>query len=201
MDVDFLNETFKKITKNRFYQHGILYGKPRRGHGEGTIAAHIAELERNLEIVEAMRKITEEEHWKSMILIHVHDTFKGCARRDAAILDPDSHASLAREFLEAFLDDKDMLNIVQYHDLGYAVYKKREHTGRLDEEKLMRGLNAIKNKDLFLLFSIIDTCTVSKGREMIRWLVEEVSARFPFPETTVTTGLILPGPDRIGDAW
>jgi hypothetical protein len=192
-------EIFQRITADARYKLNIEYGKPRRGHAEGTIKAHIADLEANLRAIDGKWRVSDDERWKLMILIHVHDSFKAVAKHGSAILDPKSHASLARAFLAEFLDDPDLLNIVQYHDLGYAVYRKFQQTGKLDEAKLMQGLDAVEDKDLLLLFSIIDSCTPSKGREMIRWFVDQVNIRFP--KTTVHESIILDGPERVGDSW
>ena len=190
---------YERIVQSPFYEEGVKYGKPRRGHEEGTVAKHIEELENNLEYLNHSLSLPYDLYWKLMVLIHVHDTFKGVAKRDSPILDPENHASLAKKFLEDFTDDQDMLNITQFHDLSYAVYKKMKATGRFDEAKLQHGLKQIKDLDLLLLFSIIDGCTASKGREKIIWFVEEVNRLYP--ETTIKVKHIIPGPMLVGDTW
>src|SRR6516225_8855630 len=102
------------------YQRNLDWGKPRRGHPEGTVRAHIAELERNLDRLAP--RLSEEEHGKLRLLIHTHDTFKGEAESGVAITDPRSHASLARAFLAGHCDDADLLAMVQYHDEPYALW-------------------------------------------------------------------------------
>lgn len=194
-------EIRSRIVRDERYQRNIQYGKPRRGHEEGTVAAHIEELTNNLEYLNHKLSLPTELYWQLNVLIHVHDSFKAEAKRDSAILDPQSHASLARAFLAEFTNDEDMLNIVQFHDLGYAVYRKLKQTGKLDEEKLEHGLQQIKDKDLLLLFSIIDSCTASKGREMITWFVEEVKRRYPEEVCDRVTEWILPGPMLVGGTW
>lgn len=194
-------EIRSRIVRDERYQRNIQYGKPRRGHEEGTVAAHIEELTNNLEYLNHKLSLPSELYWQLNVLIHVHDSFKAEAKRDSAILDPQSHASLARAFLAEFTDDEDMLNIVQFHDLGYAVYRKLKQTGKLDEKKLEHGLQQIKDKDLLLLFSVIDSCTASKGREMITWFVEEVKNRYPEEVCASATEWIIPGPMLVGDTW
>lgn len=184
-----------KIIRDPRYLANIKYGKPRRGHGEGTVEAHIEELERNLYALDLEES---DSYWKLSVLIHVHDSFKAEAKRNAPILDPQSHASLAKEFLAEFTDDKDMLTIVQYHDLNYAVYKNWKETGKLNEERMLDALDKIENLNLFLRFCIIDACTDSKGREMITWFVQWVNANY---DVTVTTDDILPGKMVNGEAW
>jgi hypothetical protein len=192
---------YETITADPRYQANIQYGKPRRGHAEGSVSAHIRDLDLNLEELVRRGLVPAEgpAYWKLKVLIHVHDTFKAEATKDSPILDPRSHASLAREYLHGFTHDDDMLRITQFHDIGFAVYQKMQATGRFDEAKLMTGLEGIGNMDLFLLFAIIDACTPSKGRRMIRWFVEEVNKRFP--STTIRPEHILPGPDMVGEVW
>src|SRR4051812_5872310 len=103
-----------RITADERYRRNLDWGKPRKGHPEGSIRAHIAELERNLAALSS--RLTDEQIDKLRILIHVHDTFKPDAVEGARILDPRSHASLARAFLAEFTDDRELLTIVQFHD-------------------------------------------------------------------------------------
>ena len=192
---------YEMILADPRYQANIQYGKPRRGHAEGSVAAHLRDLDRNLEELAGCGLVSAggPDYWKLKILIHVHDTFKAEAKHDSPILDPQSHASLACVYLKGFTNDADMLRITQFHDIGFAVYQKLHTTGRFDEARLMAGLEGIVDMDLFLLFAIIDACTPSKGRRMIRWLVEEVNKRFP--STRIHPEHILPGPDMVGEVW
>ena len=192
---------YEKIIADPRYQANIQYGKPRRGHAEGSVSAHLRDLDQNLEelVNRGLVPAGSSAYWKLKVLIHVHDSFKAEAKEDSPILDPRSHASLARAYLQGFTNDEDMLRITQFHDIGFAVYKKLQATGHFDEAKLITGLEGIEDMDLFLLFAIIDTCTPSKGRRMIRWFVEEVNKRFP--STTIRPEHILPGPDLVGEAW
>ena len=171
------HSVYNEIVASKRYSENIEYGAPRRGHAEGTVRAHIAELEKNLEELRLKPGIDYVTYWQLKVLIHVHDTFKAEAKRDSPIMDPQSHASLAKKFLAEYTSDEDLLNIVQYHDVGYAVYRKYKDTGRLDESRLDEALSKIKDLDLFLLFCIIDSCTGSKGREMIEWFVSYVGTK------------------------
>lgn len=186
-DNRFMNTILYRVLEHPRYLDGVQYGYPRRGHDEGTIAAHIIQLMVNLDILRAAGRVTPEEYDKLAILAHSHDTFKGetaaKGKKNCAIEDPDSHASLARAFLAELGADQDLLAIAQYHDLGYALYRNKLSTGKVNENRLRDGINQIKDCDLFLKFCLIDTCTPSKGREGIAWWIDEVGAR---RETTVT---------------
>jgi hypothetical protein len=190
---------FKEIVASKRYLDNIEYGKPRRGHAEGTVKAHIAELEKNLETLRLKSSgIDYTTYWQLKLLIHVHDSFKAESKRDAPIMDPQSHASIARQFLSGYTADPDLLEIVQGHDIGYAVYKKWKETGRMNEARLDETLSRIKDLDLFLLFAIIDACTESKGREMIHWLVGYVNSKY---QVNIGTNWILPGKAGPNGEW
>lgn len=193
-------EIYERVVTDPRYIKNIEYGKPRPGHAEGSVKAHLRDLDENLGLLRVKYSFSLDVFWKLETLIHVHDSFKADAVRDSPILDPQSHASLAKQFLGEFTDDQDMLNIVQFHDLGFATYRKLKTTARFDEAKLRHGLDQIKDLDLFLWFVIIDTCTPSKGREGVTWFITKVNELYP--HTAVRPEHILPGCDVIdGQVW
>lgn len=56
------------------YLANLDWGESRQGHPEGTVRAHIAEIEPNLELLRP--SLTDEDYWKLKLLIHTHDSFK-----------------------------------------------------------------------------------------------------------------------------
>ena len=92
---------FSEVTTDSRYLNNLDWGKPRRGHPEGTVRAHIQELERNLEAMSVPKG--SEQYWKLKLLIHVHDSFKKESRKGVPISHPESHASLAKTFLASFI--------------------------------------------------------------------------------------------------
>jgi hypothetical protein len=168
-------EIFDAITSDPRYQRNLDWGEVRPGHPEGTIRAHIAELERNLD--ELRSKVSETDYWRLKVLVHTHDTFKPQAQSGAPIVAPNSHASLARAFLAEFCDDADMLAMVQYHDEPYALWRQFKVKGRFNEERLTALLTRIRDWNLFLAFNIVDGCTEGKQRDPLRWLFRQVAER------------------------
>jgi hypothetical protein len=168
-------EIFDAITGDSRYQRNLDWGEVRPGHPEGTIRAHIAELERNLEQLRA--KVSETDYWRLKVLVHTHDTFKGEAEPGASIAAPNSHASLARAFLAEFCDDADMLAMVQYHDEPFALWRQFKLKGRFNEKRLATLLTSIRDWNLFLAFNIVDGCTQGKQRDSLRWLFRLVGER------------------------
>ena len=168
-----MRESLQQVIKDTRYQKNIEYGEPRPGHPEGKVKYHIAEMEENLETLRS-RGISEEQYWKLKFLIHVHDSFKADAIPNSAILSPNSHASLARKFASEFTNDSDLLNIVQYHDVNYALWKQLNAIGSYDAERFLTLLEIIVDWDLFLIFIILDGSTKGKDPEKIRWFINEV---------------------------
>ncbi|MCE9528528.1 MAG: hypothetical protein K8R36_20990 [Planctomycetales bacterium] len=163
------------ITADPRYLKNLDWGEARPGHPEGTVRAHIAEIEPNLEALRP--KLTDDEYWKLKMLIHTHDSFKGESKQGVAITDPASHASIARAFLASHSDDPDLQAMVQYHDEPFALYRQVESKGKYNQERFNALLKAIKDWNLFLAFNIIDGCTAGKSREPLRWLFREVSGK------------------------
>jgi len=173
------------IQADERYRRNLNWGKPRIGHPEGTVRQHIQYLENNLESLRS--NFSDADYWKLKVLIHAHDTFKADSKRGVPIAHPSSHASLAREFLAELCNDNDALNMVQFHDEPYGLWKKYERSG-LDEQRLKRLLETISDWDLFLAFLIIDGCTEGKSREPLIWFFGVIHGRV---NSTVTADWLL----------
>jgi hypothetical protein len=166
---------FAAVIADPRYLANLDWGQPRPGHPEGTVRAHIAEIERNLETLRP--KLTNEEYWKLKLLIHTHDTFKAESHPGIAITDSKSHASLARAFLATYCIDPDLLAMVQYHDEPFALYRQVKFKGKYKPDRFTALLGAIRDWNLFLAFCIIDGCTAGKSRDPLRWLFQEVAGK------------------------
>jgi hypothetical protein len=166
---------FAAVTADPRYLANLDWGDPRPGHPEGTVRAHIAEIEANLVFLRP--KLTDEEYWKLKLLIHTHDIFKAEAKPDVTIADRQSHASLARAFLAAHCHDEDLLAMIQFHDEPFALYRQFESKGKYNQDRFNSLLQAIGDWDLFLAFNIIDGCTAGKSREPLHWLFRELAGK------------------------
>jgi hypothetical protein len=166
---------FDAVVADPRYQANLDWGEARPGHPEGTVRAHIAEIERNLEALKP--RLSEPDCWKLKVLLHTLDSFKRDSERGVPITHPKSHASLARAFLSEFCDDSDLLAMVQYHDEPFALWRQVETKGSCNQERFAALLRSIEDWNLFLAFNIIDGCTEGKGREPLRWLFEQVAGK------------------------
>ncbi len=157
------------------YQKRLDWGEPRDGHPEGTIRAHIGDLERNLDALRS--RLSDVDRLKLQILIHTHDTFKADAKEGVAIIDDCSHASLARQFLSEVCDDGDLLSMVQYHDEPRALWRQVQTRGLYDRDRFTALLSNIRDWNLFLAFCIVDGCTRGKDREPLSWFFAELDGK------------------------
>ncbi len=187
-----MNNIVEKIITDPRYQKNIEYGEPRPGHPEGKVKLHIADLEVNLENLKRMGRIQrKEDYWKLKFMIHVHDLFKADAEKNSPTLHPRNHATLARQYASQFTDDTDLLNMIQFHDENYKLWKQFLQTGSYNLKQFQSLLTAIHDWDLFLLFIIIDGCTKGKDYQKIHWFISEVRK---FKTTLVETSWVLPSP-------
>lgn len=168
-----MKEILDRIKADPRYRKNIEFEPPHEGHPEGKIKFHIADLEANLEIL-VKKNISEDDCWKLKFIIHVHDLFKEGALRGVPTLHPQNHASLARQFASEFTDDADLLNMIQYHDENYKLWREYLQTGNYNRERFQELLDAIQDWDLFLIFVIIDGCTEGKDPAKIHWFIDEV---------------------------
>ena len=163
-----------RITADPRYRRNVAWGEPRTGHPERTIAAHIRDLERNLDRLRG--KLADDEIDKLRILIHVHDTFKPDATDGVPIRDPRSHASLARAFLAEFTEDAELLDIVQNHDEPYALFlRARRGAAPADPARWAALKERIRDWNLFVAFALIDGSTPGKGQQPLIWLLTQLA--------------------------
>jgi hypothetical protein len=175
------------------YKKNIEYGQPRPGHPEGKIKFHIADLETNLEIL-TEKNISTSEYWKLKFIIHVHDLFKAEEQKKTPALHVRNHASIAKEYAGQFTNDPDILNIIQFHDENYYLWREYLQTGSYDVDRFQAFLTTIKDIDLFLMFIIIDGCTEGKDIAKLAWFIDEVRK---YRKTLVDSSWIIP-PERFG---
>lgn len=182
-------ELTERVMADKRYKKNIefAYDHPQSGHPEGQVKYHIAELEANLERLKPLLP-GEEFYWKLKFLIHVHDTFKAQASREGVPADhPDSHESLARVFANEFTDDSNILNIIQYHDENYTLWKQFQSSGHYDGNWFQYLLKTIRDWDLFLAFTLIDGHTQGKDIEKLAWFLGLVRQ---YKKTVVTKAWI-----------
>ena len=150
------------------FQKGLYWGKPRYGHPEGQIINHIPEVLANIEKL----NIPASRREKLRLIAYVHDTFKYLEDKSEPRDWSKHHGVFARKFLDQFIDDPLLLNIVELHDEAYyawrlaTLYKAPEK----GTARLARLLNRIRGElQLYYLFFICDTQTGDKNQAPLKW--------------------------------
>jgi len=165
-------DALRRIFDDDRYVRGINWGNKRKGHSEGTIAAHIEDLLVNARAISS--DLTGTQQAKLELFIHTHDTFKGEAHRGVSIEDSHSHASIARAFVEDYIGKTDLSNIIQYHDELYALWRKVLRDEELDSDRYEKLISRISDWDTFITATLVDNITDSKSLEPTLWAIKQV---------------------------
>jgi hypothetical protein len=154
-------------------QEGLAWGKPRRGHPEGSVGAHVADLLETIERCGETGKRREELRFLAL----VHDALKHKVQNWRPKTGENHHAMRARRFAERYVDDERLLATIEQHDRPYSLWRKMRRSGRLDEHAFRAMLDRIPDIDLFLRFVELDGSSEGKNHEPIRWLKAELAQR------------------------
>jgi len=154
-------------------REGLAWGKPRSGHPEGSVGAHVADL---LETVDRWGE-TGERRAELRFLALVHDTMKYRVRERLPKVGENHHAMRARRSAERYTPDERLLATIEQHDRPYALWRKLKRTGRLDERGIQRMLDRIPDRHLFVRFVELDGSTEGKNPEPVEWLKRELKRR------------------------
>ena len=155
------------------YRTGLLWGVPRYGHPEGTILAHIQEVNANIDLL----PINAETRRQLRTVSFVHDTFKNIEHKGTPRDWTKHHAVYARQFLARYVDDEHLLNVVELHDDAYYAWRLRYLYRKLGESE--QRIQHIRQRvgpywQLFYLFFKCDTCTGDKNPAPLLWFEEEM---------------------------
>jgi hypothetical protein len=169
------NDQERAVTADPELLQGLRWGRPRRGHPEGSVAAHVADL---LATIERGGE-TGERRQELRFLALVHDSMKYRVHEWLPKTGENHHALRARRFAERYTDDERLLATIELHDRPYALWKKLRRRGHVDEAAVERMLARIPDLDLFMRFVELDGSREGKNPEPIEWLRERIAARRP----------------------
>jgi hypothetical protein len=167
------NDRERALTSDERLLEGLTWGKPRHGHPEGSVGAHVAELLRTLESWNLPEPLRSDLRFIAL----VHDSLKGEVKNWLPKTGENHHAMRARRLAEAYTDDERLLATIEQHDRPYAIWRRMRRKGRLDEPALEDMLARIPDRELFLRFVELDGSSEAKNPEPIRWLREELERR------------------------
>ncbi len=166
-------ELERVVTDDPDLREGLAWGKPRRGHPEGTVGAHVADL---LETIERWGE-TGKRREELRFLALVHDSMKYEVNNLLPRTGANHHAARARRFAERYTSDERLLATIEQHDRPYSIWRKAQRKGRQDDHALNEMIDKIPDLDLFLRFVELDGSTEGKNHEPIRWLKSELARR------------------------
>jgi hypothetical protein len=159
-------------------QEGLAWGEPRRGHPEGSVGEHVADLLRTIEHWGETGRRREDLRFLAL----VHDSLKYRVKNWLPRTGENHHATRARRFAEGYTDDERLLAAIEQHDRPYNLWRKMRRKGRPDEHGLSEMLERIPDLDLFLRFVELDGSTEGKNREPLDWFRSELGRRGVFAE-------------------
>ena len=120
---------------------GCSYGKPRSGHPEGKVIYHVKEVLENID------KFYGEDKDRSdlRLIAFVHDTFKHKVYQTKPKVGANHHGTIARVFLQQFIQDHQLLMIIEKHDEAYNAWSQGGRHGKWFKakeraNKLIQGL-------------------------------------------------------------
>jgi hypothetical protein len=167
------NDVERALLADPELRTGLAWGSPRTGHPEGSVGAHVSDL---LETIDRWGE-TGQRRRELRFLAIVHDGLKFRVKNWLPKTGDNHHAMRARRFAERYTADERLLATIEHHDRPYALWRKRERTGRLDEDQFEGMLAGIPDVDLFVRFVELDGSTEGKNPAPIAWLTDELSRR------------------------
>jgi hypothetical protein len=146
---------------------GVNWGKPRKGHPEGSILEHIKEIFNNIEKFYGNKSEEIKETLKIIALIH--DTFKYKVDPKKPKTGENHHGYFAMKFAEKFNIQKHLCKVILRHDDAYNIYKKS------NEYKIKSLINDISNElDIYTMFYNCDVHTGNKTDDDYKWFLTMV---------------------------
>jgi hypothetical protein len=155
------------------FEEGYNWGKPRFGHPEGKVGFHVREVLDNVDDLDLDRPTRDSLR----LITLVHDTFKYQERKVRHFQSHNHHGVLARRFMENFISEKPILDIIELHDEAYYVWRFLFLQNKPDLawsrfDSLLKRLD--KHLPLYFLFFKCDTQTGDKIQAPLRWFEQQL---------------------------
>ena len=164
----------RAVTEDPELLAGLAWGEPREGHPEGSVGAHVRDL---LATVDSEDDLSPQERQDLRFLALVHDGFKYRVHEWMPKTGGNHHAMRARRFAERFTTEERLLAAIELHDRPYALWRKMQRRGHLDEKGFEEMMERVPDPELFLRFIQLDGSTEGKNPEPIDWFRGELRRR------------------------
>ena len=164
------NELERKLAEDQALINGLEWGKPRSGHPEGPVGAHVADLLRTIDDWGD----AEPRRSELRFLAIVHDALKYRVRNWLPKTGENHHAMRARRFAEHYTDDERLLATIELHDRPYAVWRRTRRGSKRERRAVDELVRRVPDLPLFLRFVELDGSHEGKNPEPIEWLRAEL---------------------------
>lgn len=144
---------------------------------EGAVKHHIADVLANVE----HEATSPEERRRLRLAALVHDSFKHRAPEGSARVGSEGHHGWhAARFLERFVDDPELVDVVLWHDEAFAAWLGAVKRG--DRQRAEKRARALIRRlgpalPLFLRFFRADNATEGKSPKSVEWFEGIVKSR------------------------
>jgi hypothetical protein len=173
-------ELERALARDPVMLEGWAWGTPRRGHPEGSVGRHVADL---LEMIEDWGE-TGEQRADLRFVSLVHDSLKFAVSPWMLRVGENHHAMRARRFAEAHTSDERLLVTIELHDRPYHLWRTKSIFKRSERKGLDVLNRRVQDLDLFVRFIELDGSTEGKNPEPIQWFREQMIARGRIPAAT-----------------
>jgi hypothetical protein len=172
------NDLEAQLLEHPDFLEGLFWGVPRRGHPEGEVYKHVREVLDNIDQLD----VNDNEREKLRLIAFVHDTFKYKEDRSLPRDWSKHHAVHARRFLEDYVDNEEVLDIIELHDEVFHCWSWVFMCGDIEtgEKKLRALIDRLGNNlNLYYLFFRCDTLTGNKILSPLWWFEEKIKEFAP----------------------
>ncbi|MCC7425094.1 MAG: hypothetical protein IT428_32900 [Planctomycetaceae bacterium] len=175
--IELETELERRIASDPRWQLGLDWGRPRPGHPEGSIRAHLQTVLANVDRLFGDSPLRR----KLRLIALIHDTFKHEVDPDRPRSGANHHGMIARRFAEPLIDDQDVLDVIELHDEAYNAWQKGSRDGRWDRaiERVDALLDRLgPTRTLFVGFYRCDNSVEGKASDSYDWLQLQITRRY-----------------------
>jgi len=163
-------ELEKRIISDEDFIDGVMWGKPRNGHPEGQVIYHIGHVLKNVD-----KYATPDNREALRLIAIVHDSFKYKVDRSKPKSGENHHAMIARRFAQRYIQDKEILDIIELHDEAYNSWCKgdRNNDWYRAEKRATQLIDRLGDSiNLYLTFYRCDNESGGKDGADYTWFSE-----------------------------
>ena len=166
-------ELERALARDPVMLEGWAWGAPRRGHPEGSVGNHVADL---LAMLERWGE-TGERRAELRFISLVHDSLKLAVSPWLLRVGENHHAMRARRFAERYTTDERLLVTIELHDRPYYLWRTKWIFKRSERRGLDVLCRRVDDPELFVRFVELDGSTEGKNSEPIEWCRRQFERR------------------------